>query len=68
VTLGATALEAAEGIAPHGLTLKWDVGDVHRWNGRFLLPLYHPGARSTIQRPWAHQRRDFALLASLLHS
>ncbi len=38
-----------------------------RWYRRFLLPLYHPGARAMIQRPWARQREDYALLASLLY-
>ncbi len=66
VSLGATALASLAVIAPHGLTLKWDVGDVHRWHERFVLPLYHPGARSTIQRPWADQMRDWKLLRTLL--
>ncbi len=66
VTLGATALESLHAVAPHSLALKWDVGDVHRWNGRFVLPLYHPGARAMIQRSWAEQRRDYKLLRSLL--
>ena len=66
VTLGATALEAAGAIERHGLTLKWDVGDLHRWHGRFVLPLYHPGTRAMIQRPWADQRRDWKQLGTLL--
>jgi uracil-DNA glycosylase family 4 len=66
VTLGATALSSLSMIAPHDKTLKWDVGNVHRWNDRFVLPLYHPGARSTIQRPWADQMRDWKLLRTLL--
>lgn len=68
VTLGATALASTEHLAPHGLTLRWDVGDVKRWFGRFLLPLYHPGPRAMIQRPWARQREDYALWASLLYA
>jgi len=66
VPLGATALSALAVIAPHDLTLKWDVGEVHRWNARFILPLFHPGARSTIQRPHADQMRDWKLLRTLL--
>jgi uracil-DNA glycosylase family 4 len=66
VTLGATALESLGAVVPHTLSLKWDVGEVHRWNGRFVLPLYHPGARAMIQRSWADQRRDYKLLRSLL--
>lgn len=67
VTLGATALSSTEQLEPHGLMLRWDAGDIKRWFGRFLLPLYHPGPRSTILRPWSRQRQDFALLASLLY-
>lgn len=66
VTLGVTALASLAAIAPHSLALKWDVGEAHRWNGRFVLPLYHPGPRATIQRPWAQQLKDWKLLRSLL--
>lgn len=66
VPLGATALSSLNVIEGHDLTLKWDVGHVHRWNARFVLPLFHPGARSTIQRPWADQMKDWKLLRSLL--
>jgi uracil-DNA glycosylase family 4 len=66
VSLGATALASLAAIEAHALTLKWDVGQAHRWNGRFVLPLYHPGPRATIQRPWAEQRKDWKLLRQLL--
>ena len=67
VTLGARALASTDVVHPHGLTLRWDGGEVHRWFGRFLLPLYHPGARAMIQRPLSKQRADYALWASLLY-
>jgi uracil-DNA glycosylase family 4 len=67
VTLGGSALASTDIVAPHGLSLRWDAGEVHRWFGRFLLPLYHPGARTPSQRPWAKQREDYALWASLLY-
>jgi len=66
VPLGATALSSLGAIEGHDLTLKWDVGHVHRWNARFVVPLFHPGARSTIQRPWAEQMNDWKLLRTLL--
>ena len=67
VTLGATALASTDIVHAHGLTLRWDGGEVHRWFGRFLLPLYHPGTRALIQRPLPKQRADYALWASLLY-
>lgn len=66
VTLGTTALRAVSQLAPHGLALHRDVGGVHRWMGRWLLPLYHPGPRAMIHRPWAAQRRDYATWRSLM--
>jgi uracil-DNA glycosylase family 4 len=66
VTLGTTALRAVGELAPHGLTLQRDVGGVHRWMGRWLLPLYHPWPRAMIHRPWAAQRRDYATWRSLM--
>ncbi|MEM9191608.1 MAG: uracil-DNA glycosylase [Myxococcota bacterium] len=68
VTLGSTALAATEAIEGHGLLLKWNAGSVHRWYGRFLLPLYHPGARAMIQRSLAEQQRDYAEWGALLRS
>ncbi len=66
VTLGTTALRAVAELAPHRLSLGRDVGGVHRWMGRWLLPLYHPGPRAMIHRPWAAQRRDYATWRSLM--
>ena len=42
VTLGAVALEALRAVEYHPLTLKENVGQVHAWRGRLLVPLYHP--------------------------
>ena len=42
VTLGAVALEALRGVEYHPFTLKENVGRVHVWRGRLLVPLYHP--------------------------
>ena len=42
VTLGAVALEALRGVEYHPFTLKENVGQVHVWRGRLLVPLYHP--------------------------
>lgn len=42
VTLGAVALEALRAVEYHPLTLKENVGQIHAWRGRLLVPLYHP--------------------------
>jgi uracil-DNA glycosylase family 4 len=41
-TLGAVALESLKLIAPHDLSLKQNAGTINSWNGRTLVPLYHP--------------------------
>ena len=42
VTLGAVALEALRAVEYHPFTLKENVGQIHAWRGRLLVPLYHP--------------------------
>ena len=42
VTLGAVALAALRAVEYHPLTLKEHVGQIQRWHGRLLVPLYHP--------------------------
>jgi DNA polymerase len=42
VTLGAVALAALRAVEYHPFTLKENVGQVHVWRGRLLVPLYHP--------------------------
>lgn len=65
-TLGAIALEALEHVEPHGLALSRHVRTAHRWYGRILVPLYHPGARALIHRSSPNQRSDFQFLAETL--
>lgn len=42
VTLGAVSLAALRAVEYHPLTLKENVGQIRDWNGRLLVPLYHP--------------------------
>jgi uracil-DNA glycosylase family 4 len=63
VTLGAVALRALDLIAPHGAVLSRDVATPVRWNGRWLIPLYHPGARALIHRSFADQCSDYTCVA-----
>jgi uracil-DNA glycosylase family 4 len=59
VSLGAVALEALNGIERHNLTLGVHVRTSHKWFGRKLVPLYHPGQRAMIHRSFANQRSDY---------
>jgi uracil-DNA glycosylase family 4 len=63
VSLGAVALRALATIEPHGLTLSAHVRTAHRWNGRELIPLYHPGQRALIHRSRPNQRSDYQFVA-----
>ena len=42
VTLGSVALEALKRIKWHELSLKEAAGKIHDWDGRLLVPIYHP--------------------------
>ena len=42
VTLGAVSLAALRSVEYHQFTLKENVGQIHAWGGRLLVPLYHP--------------------------
>ncbi len=41
-TLGSVALEAVKALEGHFLSLSGHAGSINRWNGRILVPLYHP--------------------------
>ena len=62
VTLGATALKAVSNIESHALTLRESVRTSVKWNGRILIPLYHPGQRALMSRNMEVQRADYAFV------
>ena len=66
VSLGAVVLKALSYISPHAIKLKEDVGCCIRWDGRVLIPLYHPGPRARIHRSMPKQISDFAALAKFV--
>jgi uracil-DNA glycosylase family 4 len=68
VSLGRAALDALSVIEPHGLVLARDVATPALWNGRRLMPLYHPGPRALIRRPFTQQVADYRALAVHLTS
>ncbi len=65
VTLGAAALGAACAIAPHGYRLAADGGRALPWEGRVLVPLYHPSPRTAGRRPFERQLADFRRLGQI---
>lgn len=46
MTLGGVALEALRAIEYHQYTLRSDAARIHDWNGRCLVPLYHPSSNA----------------------
>jgi uracil-DNA glycosylase len=66
VALGTVALRALARIVPHEARLADDVGRVIPWFERFLVPLYHPGPRARVHRPFSLQMQDYQMLAALL--
>ena len=42
VTLGSVALDALKAIEPHELSLRQSAAQIQNWNGRALVPMYHP--------------------------
>lgn len=66
--LGIVALEALALIEPHDVELRRDVGKPIPWNGRLLVPLYHPSSRAQIHRPVVAQEEDFRSLRRIWES
>lgn len=68
-TLGTVALDALKAVEAHDLTLKSNAATVADWNGRKLVPLYHPSPQVVITvRPLAMQLLDFAVLKSAIET
>lgn len=66
--LGRVALDALALIAPHTIVLRRDVAMGVSWDGRTLVPLYHPGPRAQLHRPFARQQEDIVRLRALVDS
>ncbi|MBX3276411.1 MAG: uracil-DNA glycosylase [Acidobacteria bacterium] len=66
-TIGAVALDAIKRIEPHDFSLKQHAARILDWNGRKLVPLYHPSPQVVITvRPLEQQIRDFRTLAAAI--
>jgi uracil-DNA glycosylase len=59
-TLGAVALDALKYIETHNYQLRDSAAKILSWNGRLLVPLYHPSPQVIITvRTLEAQKRDF---------
>jgi uracil-DNA glycosylase len=64
VTLGGVALEALKSIETHRFTLRDDAAKSREWNGRTLIPLYHPSPQVLItSRDERAQLQDYKVVA-----
>ena len=67
VTLGSVALEALKRIHYHEFTLKDSAATIQSWNGRLLVPIYHPSPQVLAShRREAEQLRDYQVVAQAI--
>jgi uracil-DNA glycosylase family 4 len=66
VTLGGLALAALKAIEAHDYELASTVRRSLDWNGRELIPLYHPGQRAMVHRSFLNQLSDYRFVAERL--
>ncbi|HKP46333.1 MAG TPA: uracil-DNA glycosylase [Pyrinomonadaceae bacterium] len=67
VTLGSVALNAIKAIKAHELVLKDSAAQVHLWNDRTLVPLYHPSPQVLAShRREAEQLRDYSVIRRVI--
>ncbi|HEY6804870.1 MAG TPA: uracil-DNA glycosylase [Pyrinomonadaceae bacterium] len=69
VTLGSVALEALKRIHYHELSLKTDAATINDWNGRTLVPIYHPSPQVLAShRREQQQLSDYQIVAQAIRS
>jgi uracil-DNA glycosylase family 4 len=67
VTLGSVALDALKAIEPHQLSLKESAAKIYSWNGRVLVPIYHPSPQVLAShRREQEQLQDYKVVARAL--
>jgi DNA polymerase len=67
VTLGRVALEAVRAVGYHRLTLSEAAGKIFEWDGRLLVPLYHPSPQVLAShRREAAQIKDYRAIPRAL--
>ena len=68
VTLGSVALEALKRIEHHELSLKDSAAQIHEWNKRVLVPIYHPSPQVLAShRREQEQLRDYQVVKKAYH-
>ena len=68
VTLGSVALEALKRIQYHELNLKESAAQIHSWNDRVLVPIYHPSPQVLAShRREAEQLQDYQVVQKAIH-
>ena len=68
VTLGSVALESLKRIQSHELSLKTSASQIHSWNNRVLVPIYHPSPQVLAShRREAEQLNDYQVVAKACH-
>ena len=69
VALGSVALEALKRLHSHQLNLKDHAAQIHRWDGRLLVPIYHPSPQVLAShRREQQQLSDYQVVAKALMS
>lgn len=67
VTLGSVALDALKNIKGHELNLRESSGRIHHWDGRLLVPIYHPSPQVLAShRREAAQLQDYKTVAEAI--
>lgn len=67
VTLGSVALEALKRIQYHELNLKESAAEIHSWQDRVLVPIYHPSPQVLAShRREQEQLRDYQVVANAI--
>ena len=67
VTLGSVALEALRNINQHELNLKESSGRIYDWDGRLLVPIYHPSPQVLAShRREAAQLQDYKVVVQAI--
>ncbi|HET6890116.1 MAG TPA: uracil-DNA glycosylase [Pyrinomonadaceae bacterium] len=67
ITLGSVALDALKRIQWHELNLKQAVGKIVDWDGRLLVPIYHPSPQVLAShRREVQQLNDYRVIAEAL--
>jgi uracil-DNA glycosylase family 4 len=69
VTLGGAALDALKLLHYHEFNLRNDAAKIRGWNGKLLVPLYHPSPQVLItSRKEAAQLRDYRVVAKAIRT